>query len=147
MSAQLTITMVLLSLLLSGGCKSSEPAAETTMEQVVEEHAKMADQARPKLRIDPNRPLIDHLRQFPSLQIMTRASGYNVRLRGPQSIAQSDYVLFVINSTPVGQSYDYAESMINMYNVEKIDVLTPRFAQQRYGERGMFGAVVITTTD
>ncbi|MEX0593675.1 MAG: Plug domain-containing protein [Balneolaceae bacterium] len=134
-------------LLLISSCKTSEQASEPTLDQMIEDEQRSAERERTGVQIDPNRPLIDHLRQFPSLNIMNRSSGYDVRMRGHQSISQPDLVLFVINNTPVGQSYDHTASMINMYNVERIEVLSPGFAQQRYGERGMFGAVVITTRD
>lgn len=142
---RLLLTMGL-ALMVVSGCKTSEPATQS-VEQMAEDQIREEERERTGVRIDPNRPLVDHLRQFPSLQILSRASGYDVRMRGPQSIAQTDYVLFVINNTPVGQSYDMTATMINMYNVERIDVLTPGFAQQRYGDRGMYGAVVITTRD
>lgn len=160
MITRLTLTSMLLSLLLAGGCKSTETAApqdsvatsgevdrQTTIQEIAEQQLREKERARTGLEIDLNRPLIDHLRQFPSLNIMNRSSGYDVRMRGHQSISQPDLVLFVINNTPVGQSYDHTASMINMYNVERIEVLSPGFAQQRYGERGMFGVVVITTRD
>ncbi|MEX0593676.1 MAG: TonB-dependent receptor plug domain-containing protein [Balneolaceae bacterium] len=104
-----------------------------------------SDRSRSGVDIDPNRTLIDHLRQFPSLRIFDRGGNYEVQMRGAQSITQSNRVLFVINRTPVGNSYDSANAMINMYNVEQIEVLPASRAQPIYGDRGAFGAVVITT--
>lgn len=104
-----------------------------------------SDRSRPGIDIDPNRTLVDHLRQFPSLRIFNRGGSYDVQMRGAQSIAQKNHVLFVINRTPVGTSYNDAEALIVMDNVEKIEALPPSRAQQIYGDRGMFGAVVITT--
>lgn len=154
MNTRFTVPSLLLALLLAGGCKSSETTSETSeqesqsaLEEIAEQQIRDQERGRPGVDIDPSRPLIDHLRRFPSLIILNRASGYDVRMRGNRSISQQDLVLFVINNTPVGQSYDNTASMISMENVARIDVLSSGFAQQRYGERGMFGAVVITTTD
>lgn len=160
MNARLTLSTLLLALVLVSGCKSSETASrqdqtasqteqenDAALQEMVEQQRRDQERSGPGVDIDPNRPLIDHLRQFPSLIILARSSGYDVRMRGNRSISQPDRVLFVINNTPVGQSYDQASSLITMYNVERIDVLSAGFAQQRYGERGMFGAVVITTRD
>lgn len=104
-----------------------------------------SDRSGAGMDIDPNRTLIDHLRQFPSLRIFDRGGSYEVQMRGAQSITQDNRVLFVINRTPVGNSYDSANAMINMYNVERIEVLPASRAQPIYGDRGAFGAVVITT--
>lgn len=104
-----------------------------------------SDRSRPGIDINPNRTLIDHLRQFPSLRIFNRGGSYDVQMRGSQSITQQNHVLFVLNRTPVGTSYNDTNAMIVMENVERIEALPPSRAQQIYGDRGMFGAVVITT--
>ncbi|MEX1212231.1 MAG: TonB-dependent receptor plug domain-containing protein [Balneolaceae bacterium] len=103
-----------------------------------------SDRIRAGVDIDPNRTLVDHLRQFPSLRVFDRGGSYEVQMRGSQSIRQSNRVLFVVNRTPAG-NYEDANAMINMYNVEQIEVLPGSRAQPIYGDRGAFGAVVITT--
>ena len=69
-------------------------------------------------------------------------SGFNIVIRGNNSITQSNSPLYVIDGFPVE---DANTSAINPADIESIDILKDASATAIYGARGANGVVIITS--
>ena len=72
----------------------------------------------------------------------TPGSGFNIVIRGNNSITQANSPLYVIDGFPVE---DANTSAINPADIESIDILKDASATAIYGARGANGVVIITS--
>lgn len=83
----------------------------------------------------------DYLRRVPGLQY---TDGY-FRIRGPQSLGQTDEPLYVIDGVIIGNSYDRANGLIDPLNIDRVNVLKDIGSSNKYGMRGANGVIEIFT--
>jgi len=73
-----------------------------------------------------------------------QANNISVFLRGASStIELSTQPLYVVNNVPVGNSYNDANSIINMREVTSIRILSGTQAVTRWGNEGNAGVIMI----
>ena len=88
--------------------------------------------------------LVDYLRRLPGLQIEQRGSVVNVMIRGVGSLSNND-PLFVVNNSPVGNSYADAVNSVDVNDIRNVNVMKGAEGQQMYGMRGANGVIQIFT--
>lgn len=89
--------------------------------------------------------LVNYLRRVPGVQVDQRGSDISVMIRGMSSIGNNNQPLFVVNSTPVGNSYQEAVNAVDVNDIKTINVIQGTEGQQVYGMRGSNGVIQILT--
>lgn len=89
--------------------------------------------------------LVDYLRRVPGLIVDQRGSSVTVLIRGINSITGDNNPLFVVNSSPVGNSYAEAVNAVDINDIKSVNVIKGPEGQQMYGMRGANGVVQILT--
>ena len=90
--------------------------------------------------------LASALRQIPALTVTGNGSYAQVAVRRFAADGHND-PLFILNDTPVGQSYSRASAVVNMSEVRSIRVLNSPGQLIPYGQRAAHGAIIIRTID
>lgn len=133
-----------------GGCASGKTAATTD------------DSSNDRVRIqmneeksnDPNQvetttnsglALVDYLRRVPGLQIDQRGSDVSIMIRGAGSLSGNNNPLFVINNSPIGNSYSDAVSAVDVNDIKTVNVIKGAEGQQLFGMLGANGVIQIFT--
>ena len=93
---------------------------------------------------DIYRSLADYLQQVPGVNIMGSQGNQMVTIRGINSFSSGIEPLFVINGQIIGSSYNQANNMINVRDIDHVRVLKGPDASI-YGVRGGNGVVLIVT--
>lgn len=94
--------------------------------------------------ISPNLTLADRLRRVSGVRVMGSGSNITVAIRGGQSSSGGTDPLYVLDNTPIGNSYSQVNSMVDVSDIRNITVLKGSEASD-YGVRGNNGVIVITT--
>jgi len=89
--------------------------------------------------------LVNYLRRVPGVQVDQRGNDISVMIRGMSSIGNNNQPLFVVNSTPVGNSYQEAVNAVDVNDIKTINVIQGTEGQQVYGMRGSNGVIQILT--
>ncbi len=89
--------------------------------------------------------LVNYLRRVPGVQVDQRGSDISVMIRGMSSIGNNNQPLFVVNNTPVGNSYQEAVNAVDVNDIKTINVIQGTEGQQLYGMRGSNGVIQILT--
>lgn len=89
--------------------------------------------------------LKDYLRRDPKVQIRGGGESITVMIRGANSFSGGVEPVFVLNGTPIANSYVQASPMVDVSAISSVKVLTPGEATAQFGQRGENGAVVIIT--
>ncbi|MDX1940276.1 MAG: TonB-dependent receptor plug domain-containing protein [Saprospiraceae bacterium] len=89
--------------------------------------------------------LKDYLRRDPKIQIRGGGESITVMIRGANSFSGGVEPVFILDGTPIANSYVQASAIVNVNNINAVKVLTPGEATAQFGQRGENGAVVITT--
>lgn len=89
--------------------------------------------------------LVNYLRRVPGVQVDQHGSDISVMIRGMSSIGNSNQPLFVVNNTPVGNSYQEAVNAVDVNDIKTINVIQGTEGQQVYGMRGSNGVIQILT--
>lgn len=89
--------------------------------------------------------LVDYLRRLPGLQIDQRGATVNIMIRGVGSLMGDNSPLFVVNNSPVGNSYAEAVSAVDVNDIRNVNVMKGADGQQMYGMRGANGVIQIFT--
>ena len=87
--------------------------------------------------------LADLLRRKAGVSVQGSGSNTKVQIRGGSGAAGTD-PLYVLDRTPIGNSYSQAAGMVDVNDIARIEVLKGADASQ-YGTRGMSGVIVIYT--
>jgi TonB-dependent SusC/RagA subfamily outer membrane receptor len=76
-----------------------------------------------------------------------RGSGNDVSVfvRGTSSATQQQEPLYVINTSPVGNSYQQANNSVDVNDISNVTVLKDVASTNQYGMRGAHGVIVIRT--
>ncbi len=90
--------------------------------------------------------LASALKQHPAVSVTGNGSQAQVAVRRFAANGQND-PLFILNDTPIGQSYNRAHAVVNMTDVYSIRVLNSPSQLIPYGQRAAHGAIVIKTRD
>lgn len=93
---------------------------------------------------DTFRSLADYLQRVPGVNVMGSEGNQMVTIRGINSFSSGIEPLFVINGQVVGSSYNQANNMINVRDIDYVRVLKGPDAAV-YGVRGGNGVVLIVT--
>jgi len=143
--------ILLASLLMS--CKTNQSATRNSEKpEVVDrgyDHAlekdviQSSNTMKPNERAPSNRTLADMLRQTSGVSVTGQGNNVSVKVRGINSFGPSD-PLYVINGSPVGNSYTDIASTIDPNTITSITVLKGSDAAI-YGSRGGNGVIVIRT--
>jgi TonB-dependent SusC/RagA subfamily outer membrane receptor len=94
---------------------------------------------------NPNISLDNYLRKVPGLYVRGSGAQASVTIRGMNSVNLSQEPLFVLNDTPIGNSFAQIASFINPNDIAKVTVLKDASSTSMYGSRGSGGVVVIRT--
>lgn len=89
--------------------------------------------------------LVDYLRRIPGLQIDQRGSDVRIMVRGMSSMTGNNNPLFVVNNTPIGNSYSEAVAAVDVNDIKSVNVIKGAEGQQMYGMRGTNGVIQIFT--
>ena len=92
------------------------------------------------------RDLASALKQHPAVSVTGNGSHAQVAVRRFATSGQND-PLFILNDTPIGQSYNRAHAVVNMSDVYSIKVLNSPSQLIPYGQRAAHGAIIIKTRD
>ncbi len=95
--------------------------------------------------INPSLSILDHLKRVPGLTIFQRGDDVGVFMRGISTIYGENNVLFVVNGTPISNSYFDLIQAVDVNDVKDIKLLRSSMGSQFYGMRGANGVVEITT--
>ncbi|GJM31430.1 MAG: hypothetical protein DHS20C18_04310 [Saprospiraceae bacterium] len=82
--------------------------------------------------------LADYLIQVPGVNVDERIGGTMVTVRGRVP-------LYVIDGIPIGHSYNEANNIVNVYDIDSVEVLKGPTETILYGRRGANGVIVIRT--
>ena len=148
-----TLTTILIGFLSLGlalsACKSTKPTANNSGEESVDvaygtQKRKNVTSSVSDVKTDnPNITLADYLRRIPGLNVRGAGNTATVTIRGVSSFTGSQEPLFVLDGTPIGQSFSDVSSFINVNDIEKVTVLKDASASSIYGTRGTNGVVLI----
>lgn len=89
--------------------------------------------------------LADYLRRLPSVRIIGNGEDTQVFIRGLDNVNGEIEPLFVINGSPVGESYALATRLVDVNDIKSVRALNIADATSQYGLRGNRGAIVIRT--
>lgn len=92
-----------------------------------------------------NLTLVDYLRKVPGLRITGRGSSATVMVRGAGSIGGNNEPLFVLDGSPLGNSFSQVASSIDVNDIAKVKVLKDTASTSSYGVQGSAGVIEITT--
>lgn len=94
---------------------------------------------------NPNISLDNYLRKIPGLFVRGSGSQATVSIRGMSSVSLNQEPLFVLNDTPIGNSFSQVASFVNPNDIAKVTVLKDASSTSMYGSRGSGGVIVIRT--
>lgn len=86
---------------------------------------------------DPN-SLADFLSRVPGVFVDDRGGRTQVTIRGGQP-------LFVVDGVRIGHSYASAQSAVNVYDIQSVEVLKSPSETLMYGRDGAHGVIIIKT--
>ncbi len=89
--------------------------------------------------------LANYLRRVPGVQVDQRGSDVSVMIRGASSIGNNNQPLFVVNSSPIGNSYQEAANAVDVNDIKSVNVIQGTEGQQTFGMRGANGVIQIIT--
>lgn len=75
-------------------------------------------------------------------------AGFNdaaIALRGQGSLVLNTQPLYVIDNVPIGNDYNYANSVVHPTNIASIRIVRGTSASAIFGEEGNHGAIIIRT--
>ncbi len=122
------LPLLLLVLLLAAGCASSSSTRE----------ARAPDRPLPADRVSRVEELLKH---HPGVQVYRSGGGYEIRVRGALQEP-----LFVVDGMPLTPHPGGGTlSVLSLYDVERVEVLTRPWELAAYGPRAGDGVVLITT--
>ena len=76
--------------------------------------------------------------RLPGVFVDENAFGTRVTIRGGAP-------LFVVDNVPVGNTYDSAANIVNVYDIASVEVIKDASELAIYGMRGRNGVIVIRT--
>ncbi len=82
--------------------------------------------------------LADILVRLPGVYVDANAFGTRVTIRGAAP-------LFIVDSVPVGNTYESAASVVSVYDITSVEVVKDAAELAIYGMRGRNGVIVIRT--
>jgi TonB-dependent SusC/RagA subfamily outer membrane receptor len=89
--------------------------------------------------------LAAYLRKVPGISVQGSGDNVNVYVRGINSVGQELEPLYIINSTPVGNSYQQVSNAVDINDISNVTVLKDVASTNQYGMRGSNGVIVIRT--
>jgi len=89
--------------------------------------------------------LADYLRRSAGVYVQNRGTNVSVRLAGVQTVNSYSEPLYVIDGTPLGNSYSMATSIVDVSDIERVQVLKRNAGSAQYGMRGSNGVILIFT--
>lgn len=90
------------------------------------------------------RQLIDYIRNQPGVEVRGGATNPMVLIRGAKSFSGENEPIYVVDGVIVGNTYRDAVSSVDIFNIERVMIITPPRAG-KYGARGQDGVIEITT--
>ncbi len=120
-------------MLLVSSCYTSEKAIQNDKDE------NMVD-----ANVQGMRQLIDYIRVQPGVEVRGGASNPIAVIRGAKSFSGENEPIYVVDGVIVGNSYREAVSSVDIFNIERVMVITPPRAG-KYGARGQDGVIEITT--
>ena len=69
----------------------------------------------------------------------------NIALRGQGSLIGNTQPLYVVDNIPIGNDYNYANSIVHPTNIASIRIVKGTNASAVFGEEGNHGAIIIRT--
>lgn len=94
---------------------------------------------------DASLDLASYLRQVSGLTVQGSGSNAMVFIRGSQSVNSNNQPLFVVDGSRVGRTFSQVDSIVDVNDIEKVEVLKGNDASSRYGMAGSYGVVIIRT--
>jgi len=89
--------------------------------------------------------LADYLRRIPGVYVQRRGTNVSARLAGVQTVSSTNEPLYVIDGTPLANSYSMAISFVDVSDIDRIQVLKRNEGSAQYGMRGSNGVILIFT--
>ncbi len=89
--------------------------------------------------------LSDYLRKVPGVQVTGSKNNPTVKVRTSTSVTSGTEPLYVIDNTPVGNSYQSAAQQVDVNDIKTIRVLKDVSSASMYGMRGANGVIIIIT--
>lgn len=89
--------------------------------------------------------LAAYLRKVPGITVKGSGDDVSVFVRGINSVGQELEPLYVINTTPVGNSYKQVSNAVDINDISNVTVLKDVASTSQYGMRGSNGVIVIRT--
>ncbi|HRK73722.1 MAG TPA: TonB-dependent receptor plug domain-containing protein [Rhodothermales bacterium] len=128
------------------GCKSTGKAAEENRDRS-RDTMNIATVSGQEVYDRPVTNVVEMLRgRVPGVQVIPAAGGYQIRIRGVNSIQGDNEPLFVLDGVPlIKEANGTFLLMVNPYDVEDIRVLKGPDAMALYGFRGNNGVIEIKT--
>ncbi|MBL7978792.1 MAG: TonB-dependent receptor plug domain-containing protein [Bacteroidetes Order II. Incertae sedis bacterium] len=128
------------------GCKSTGKATEENRDRS-RDTMNISTVSGQEVYDRPVANVVEMLRgRVPGVQVIPTAGGYQIRIRGVNSIQGDNEPLFVLDGVPLIKEANGAFLlMVNPYDVEDIRVLKGPDAMALYGFRGNNGVIEIKT--
>jgi len=92
---------------------------------------------------DANLSLADYLRRVPGVQVQGSGDNVKVLIRGVSTTTGSTDPLYIIDRTPIGNSYAQVSSMVDVNQIRRVEVLKDAASTSFYGMRGSNGVIII----
>jgi len=129
------------------GCKSTGEVAEESNRDRSRDTMNITTVSGSEVYDRPVTNVAEMLRgRVPGVQVIPTAGGYQIRIRGVNSIQGDNEPLFVLDGVPLIKEANGAFMlMVNPYDVEDIRVLKGPDAMALYGFRGNNGVIEIKT--
>ena len=91
-------------------------------------------------------PLEDYLRTVPGVMVSGGGQNATVRIRGiANSFNMDSSPLFVLNGQPIGTSFQEVHTAVNIFDIDRVEVVKGASATGAYGVRGNNGVIEIYT--
>jgi TonB-dependent SusC/RagA subfamily outer membrane receptor len=145
MKRLLVITTVC-ALLLSACATSSSTSQKNAYDS--DEQAKNVSEVGSVSSVDVKQNHLDlatYLRKIPGISVRGSGNDVSVFVRGTSSATQQQEPLYVINTSPVGNSYQQANNSVDVNDISNVTVLKDVASTNQYGMRGANGVIVIRT--
>ncbi|PHI21460.1 hypothetical protein CEQ90_03420 [Lewinellaceae bacterium SD302] len=103
-----------------------------------------------KVKVDAAESSIDltsYLRRIPGIQITGSGERATVQVRSNASAGAEYRPLYVVNGTPLGNSYSSLFSAVDPNEIKSVEVLKTPSETSRYGTQGSGGVILIELRD
>jgi len=127
------------------GCSAPEKTQHTSGSIPDYDKESMTNKSDQIVVFDPDISLIDHIRRMSGIRVNQQGGETLIMIRGATTIMGNNSALFVVDGTPIGQSFRQLENMVNVSDIRLINVYKGSEATIRYGMRAGAGAIEITT--